>query len=429
VELSIAPPFQCLFDEDDPNYYKRYIVFYGGRGSGKTFSIADSYLVKGLRSKRRILCAREFQNSISDSVLKTLEDAIDRLKLRDFYTVQNNGIFGKNGTEFIFKGLRNNIQSVKSMAGVTDVWLEEAQTLSDRSYEVLIPTIREEGSQFVISFNPDNDDDPTYTRFVVNTPDDAHVCKVNYDDNPFFPEVLRKEMEYIKARDTDLYNHIWLGETRKNNVGSIYAKWINEIEEAGQITNVPYNPSVPVITSWDLGYGDSTVIWFAQIVGKEPRLIDCYASNMEGLDHYVKVIREKGYNYSMHVLPHDAGHSSLRTGTTLAKQLDGMGIGKIGETMKVLPVDSVETGIQLVRQLIPQMWIDKDKCEKGISALRKYQYEFDEERKVFKNKPLHNWCSDYADSLRYMATYLKTVKDPATITTAPGFYAQNYGAY
>jgi len=425
MELSIAPAFQCLFDEEDPNYFKRYLVWYGGRGSGKTVTIAKALLIRGMKLPERILCAREFQNSIGDSVLKTLEDEIDALGLRDFYTVQNNAIYGKNGTEFIFKGLRNNIQSVKSMAGVTIVWLEEAQTLSDRSYEVLIPTIRADGSQFLISFNPDNDDDPTYVRFVVNTPEDAHVQLVNYPDNPWFPEVLQREMEHIKHRDTDLYNHIWLGETRKNNVGAIYGKWISEIEEAGQITSVPYNPSFPVVVAWDLGFGDSTVLWFLQIVGKEPRLIDCYANNMEGLDHYVKVIKEKPYNYEAQVLPHDAGHNSLRTGTTLAKQLETMGL----KDLIILPVDSVETGIQLVRQLIPQLWIDEVKCEKGISALRKYQYEFDEDRKVFKNKPLHNWCSDYADSLRYLATYLKTKKSPIQRMSEPGSSAYNMGAY
>jgi phage terminase large subunit len=417
MEISIAEPFKCLFDENDPNYWSRYLVWYGGRGSGKTVSIAKGLLIRGMKRTERILCAREFQNSISDSVLKTLEDEIDALGLRGFYEVQNNAIYGKNGTEFIFKGLRNNIQSIKSMAGITLVWLEEAQTLSDRSYEILIPTIRAEGSQIMVSFNPDNDDDPTYIRFVVNQPDDAYICKVNYDENPWFPETLRKEMEFIKHRDTDLYNHIWLGETRKNNVGAIYAKWINDIEE--QITNVPYNPSFPVITAWDLGIGDSTVIWFCQMVGFEPRIIDCYASNMEGLDHYVKFIKNKNYNYDTHVLPHDAGHKSLRTGTTLAKQLEGMGLNNI----KVLPVDSVETGIQLVRQLIPQLWFDKEKCEKGISALRKYQYEFDDERKVFKTKPLHNWCSDYADAMRYLATFLKSRKAEVSYNHEPGTYA------
>jgi len=402
MELSIAAPFQCLFDEDDPNYHKRYIVFYGGRGSGKTVTIAKALLLRGYRNKERILCCREYQNSISDSVLKTLEDEIEVLGLQSFYKVQNNGIFGLNGTEFIFKGVKNNIQSIKSMAGITIVWPEEAQTVSDRSWDVLIPTIRSEGSQFFISFNPDEEDDPTYQRFVVNPPPNSHIVKVNYDENPWFPTTLREEMEYQKSKDTELYNHIWLGQTRRAGLGAVYGKEMADALEDNRITNVPYTPAAPVNTYWDLGWADQTAIWFGQTIGKEPRAIDYYESNLESLDHYVAYLRSKPYNYGYHVLPHDAEHKSLRTGKTLTQQLREMGL----ENVITLPIAEVKKGIELSRQLIPQMWFDADKCKQGIHCLRKYHYKFDEDRKVFSKEPLHDWSSNGSDAYRYMATYL-----------------------
>lgn len=421
-DINIIEAFAPLFDEQDPHYNSRYLVWYGGRGSGKTVTVSKGLLIRGMKKKERILCCREFQNSISDSVFKQLCDDIADLGLDEFYSVTQNSIKGANGTEFLFKGLRNNIQSVKSTAGVTLCHVEEAQTVSSLSWDVLIPTIREEGSQIIITFNPDEEDDPTYQRFVVNPPPDSYVRKVNYDENKWLPETLRKEMEYAK-RDTDNFNHVWLGMPRRAGLGAVYGK---EMAAAlPRITNVPYTPAAPVYTFWDLGYSDHTAIWFAQTVGKEPRAIDYYENNMESLDHYAQIVRDKGYNYAGHILPHDAGHKSLRTGTTLAQQLEGMGLNNI----IILPVDSIATGIELVRQLIPQMWFDAEKCKQGIHCLRKYHYRYDEERKMFSKEPVHDWSSNGADAARYMATYLATMRQPVTVTHEPGFYSRNAGVY
>jgi len=429
MNLSIAEPFLPLFDESDPNYKARYIVYYGGRGSGKTVSIAKALLLRGYRNKERILCCREYQNSISDSVLRTLEDEIEVLGLQSFYKVQNNGIFGLNGTEFIFKGVKNNIQSIKSMAGVTLVWPEEAQTISDNSWDVLIPTIRAEGSQFIISFNPDEEDDPTYQRFVVNPPPGAFVCKVNYDQNPFFPKVLADEMHYVKTRDSELYNWVWLGQTRRAGLGAVYGKEMADAETDGRITNVPWTPAVETNTYWDLGWADQTAIWFGQTVGKEPRAIDYYESNLNSLDHYVELIKSKPYRYGKHILPHDAGHNSMRTGKTIAKQLEEMGLGTVGDTIIVLPVAGLAPGIELTRQLLPQMWFDATKCKQGIHCLRKYHYKFDEDRKQFSREPLHDWSSNGSDAARYMATYLATAKGTVKSINAESFYNQGIGIY
>jgi phage terminase large subunit len=162
-----------------------------------------------------ILCAREIQKSISDSVHKLLSEQLEEMGLGGFYDITRDAIRGQNGTEFIFKGLRANPQEIKSMEGIDICWVEEAQAVSAESWDVLIPTIRKPGSEIWVTFNPLDEQDPTYQRFIVNPSADALVRKVNFDENPYFPEVLRKEMEWLKRRDYESYLHIWEGEVRK----------------------------------------------------------------------------------------------------------------------------------------------------------------------------------------------------------------------
>jgi len=190
----------------------RYKVFYGGRGSGKSWNIARILLLLAVQKKVRILCTREIQNSIKDSVHKLLKDQISELRLDRYYIVTRDEIRAVNGSEFIFKGLRHNIQEIKSTEGVDICWVEEAQSVSKESWDLLIPTIRKPGSEIWVSFNPHFTEDETYQRFVINTPPNAIVKKVNYYDNPFFPDVLKEEMEYLKRIDYNYYRHIWEGE-------------------------------------------------------------------------------------------------------------------------------------------------------------------------------------------------------------------------
>ncbi|CAI0848726.1 phage terminase, large subunit, PBSX family [Serratia entomophila] len=178
---------------------------YGGRGGGKSVEIARALVILGAIDPMIILCAREFQNSISDSVLALLEAEIYALGLNHFYTVKNNEITGRNGTRFTFKGLRTNLQSIKSMFGIKICWVEEAQTVSQDSWDTLGPTVRANNSEVWVSYNPREATDPTYTlmkRHEVDPPDGGVIIRqVNYPDNAFFPDVLRQEMEYCKRVD------------------------------------------------------------------------------------------------------------------------------------------------------------------------------------------------------------------------------------
>ena len=150
-------------------------------------------LNRGFYKREKILCARQFQNSIKDSVLSLLAEQIEVLGMQGHYTVQRDAIYGANGTEFIFRGLHNNHASIKSINGVTLCWVEEGQSVSQSSLDVLIPTIRAPGSQLIFTFNVDLEKDPVYKMFLANPPPSAYVRKVNYDENPFFPQVLRAE--------------------------------------------------------------------------------------------------------------------------------------------------------------------------------------------------------------------------------------------
>lgn len=379
------------------------------------------FLVEMLRNPGQpFLAARELQNSIKDSVHKLLSDQVVLMGLTALFDIGDSYFRCKNGAYVIFKGLRTNANEIKSLEGVKIAWVEEAQKVSQGSWELLIPTIRSPGSEIWATYNPDEEDDAVHQMFVINEPPpNARVVQINWSDNPWFPQELEEERAFMHQNDPDAYDHVWNGNCKKFAGGSIYGKWLVEAE--GRIVSVPYNPAFPVITSWDLGYADSTSIWFLQLIGKEPRLIDFYQSNLEAIDHYVKYLKSKPYMYEAHVLPHDAGHNSIRTNTTLKKQIEDMGL----KDTVVLPVDAIESGIELVRQLIPQLWFDKEKCKDGLKALRAYQYEYDDDKQVFKNRPRHDWSSHCADSLRYMATYLARRKSPVLASPSKLPYSQN----
>jgi phage terminase large subunit len=193
----------------------RYKVYWGGRGSAKSWAFAEALIRLTKDKPLRVLCLREFQNSIKESSHKMLVDTITRLGLQAWFDVTKDSITSRAGGEFIFKGCHNNLNSLRSMVAIDIVWLEEAHSISEASWRVLIPTIREDNSEIWVSFNMDDEMDATYRRLVINRRPDAIVHKVNYDSNPYFPKVLRDEMEFDKETDFHLYEHIWLGAPRK----------------------------------------------------------------------------------------------------------------------------------------------------------------------------------------------------------------------
>ena len=214
----------------------RYNVLYGGRGSGKSWGIADSRIIKSLSGNYRGLCTRQYQNSIKDSVHRLLSDRIFALGLSQYFEIKQDSIAAITGSEIIFKGLARQVGEIKSTEGIDWCFVEEAQLVSKENWEILIPTIRKPNSQIYVSFNTGEERDDTYQRFVVNPPPNSKVVKMNFYDNPFFPEVLRQEMEYMKRVDYDAYLNIWEGQPKKLS-DSIIFKGKYKVDDFE-----PYNP-------------------------------------------------------------------------------------------------------------------------------------------------------------------------------------------
>ena len=232
----------------------RYKVYYGGRGSGKSTTIATQLIIDSMAVPNglRILCAREFQNSMKDSVHKLLSDIIIKYNLLNYFMILRDGIKGVNGTEFIFKGLANNIQSIKSMEGIDIVWLEEANNISESSWNTLIPTIRKDHSQIWLTYNPMYKNDFIHCmvcKQLKNKSANWLIKKVNYNSNPWFPEVLRKEMESMEKEDYDLYKHVWLGECLEYSNAVIFK---NKFE----INNCEFNKNLPLYAGADFGFSN-----------------------------------------------------------------------------------------------------------------------------------------------------------------------------
>lgn len=380
----------------------RYKILYGGRGGAKSWGVARALLIAGTMEPLRIMCAREFQNSILDSVHHLLKTQIEDMGLTAFYNIQNSSIAGRNGTEIVFVGLKNNVSRIKSYEGIDRVWVEEAQTVSKSSWETLIPTIRKEGSEIWATFNPELDTDETYQRFVVEPPKDAVVVKMNWSDNKWFPEVLERERLELKERDPDSYRNVWEGECRSTLQGAIYAKEIRAAEEEGRIRTVLYDVLKPVTTFWDLGWADNTSIWFAQTVGQELRLIDYYSNNQQPLQHYIEVLQNKHYVYGTDWLPHDAKAKTLATGRSVEEMMTAM-----GRRVSITPNLSLFDGISAARTIFNRCYFDKDKCSEGLQDLRHYRYDIDPESKQLSGRPLHDHHSHAADAFRYFAIAIK----------------------
>jgi phage terminase large subunit len=215
--------FAVLYDEQHPDYYKRYKTFLGGRGGRKSWEIATALILRTYEAPKLILCTREIQNSIADSVISLLSNTITRLGLDAFFDIQKTTIIGQNGSVFKFKGLNGlTIDSIKSFEGVDICWVEEAHSVSEKSWSVLIPTIRKQGSEIWSSFNPDLPTDPVYSRFVKNPPENSYVKKVSYLNNPDCPQTLIEEAEYLKRIDYEAYAHIYLGEVRAHSEAQVF---------------------------------------------------------------------------------------------------------------------------------------------------------------------------------------------------------------
>lgn len=397
-----------------------YKVLHGGRGSAKTHSVCRAALILGSRRKLFVLCARELQKSIKDSVHKALEDLIAELGLGWFYRVGKAEIVGLNGTKFVFHGIRNNITSIKSIEAIDLCIVFEANGVSPSSWEILLPTVRRDpphgpfgqGSEVIIEFNPELATDETYKRWVVDPPAGTVVAEMNYRDNPWFPEILRKQMEEMRRKDYDAYLTVWEGKTRKTLAGAIYAKEMARAVLENRISpHIHYVKGEPVDVSFDLGFADLMAMWFWQQVGTEHHAIDYHGDVGCSFADFVEIIQARGYIIRTIYLPHDADNDHANGGLSILKQARKAFPGD-GRVKLVPRISNIALGINVVRNLWPRIFINEIKCADGLFALQHYQYGVDgDDPKKRTPKPLHNWASNPADGLRTYAEGLMEGKE------------------
>lgn len=375
----------------------RYKILYGGRGSGKSWSVARLLLDFGMKTRIRVLCAREIQRTISESVHQLLRDQIVELGLEDFYTVTDTAIRGANGTEFYFAGLRHqDAHKLKSYEGVDVCWVEEAQVVSKRSWDVLAPTIRKPGSEIWVTFNPELDTDETYVRFVVSPPEGSVVIKMNYSDNPWFPEVLDLERLALQKRDPEAYRNVWEGECRSSVEGAIYQRELSDLYEQKRLRPVPYDPVLQVHTVWDLGWNDQMSIILAQKAASEMRVIGYIEDSHRTLAEYVADLERLPYRWGFDWLPHDGRAKDYKSGKSAEEILAAM-----GRKVRIVENIDVESGIKAARLLFPRCYFD-ERTDKLVHALKRYRRTINQATNE-PGPPLHDSASHGADAFRYLA--------------------------
>lgn len=384
----------------------RYKVAYGGRGSGKSWGFARALLLQAANRPLRILCAREVQKSIKQSVHTLLSDQIQALGLGAFYEILEAEIRGKNGSQFSFAGLATNtVESIKSFEGCDIVWVEEAQTVSKKSWDILIPTIRKPNSEIWVSFNPDLDTDDTYQRYVINTPPDAEVVKMNYYDNPWFPDVLEEERLHCKATNPD-YENIWEGNCKAAKDGAIYANEIREAQENGRVTNVPYDPMLKVHVVMDLGWNDSMSIILVQRGVSDARVIHYIEDSHRTLDSYSAQLKALNYNWGEMYLPHDGQTKDFKYGTS-AEEI----MRRQGWNVRIIPRADIESGIKMARMNFHRVYFDKSVI-RLLECLKNYRRAINSATNE-PGAPLHDEFSHGADAFRYMSVALDSMKNEA----------------
>lgn len=376
----------------------RYKIAYGGRGGCKSWGFARTLLLMGNEQPLRILCARELQNSLAESVHKLLSTQIDELGLTQTYEVQNNRIFNAFGTEFIFEGLHANTNKIKSMEDIDICWVEEAEKVTSESWSILIPTIRKQGSEIWITFNPGLESDAVWQRFIVNPPPRTFVVQLNWQDNRWLSDELRAEKDHLERTDYESYLHIWEGRFRKYPEGAIYKQEMLDAERSGRICKVDYDQLLPVHTVWDIGVGDCMAILMVQLHRSEVRIVDCIEDSGKGVDHYIRELQKKPYVYGEDWLPHDG---ASRDKTTALSPKDMM--ARLGRNVRLCPRLDVDQGINAVRVLFPRIWMDKEKAAVAISRFQHYRRELNPKLNEFKPMPVHDINSHMSDALRGLA--------------------------
>lgn len=374
----------------------RFKVLYGGRDSAKSWSIARMLLARGRAKPERILCTREVQKSIAESVHQLLKDQVAALNLGDFYDVQQQYIKGATGTQVSFHGLSGQTaNSIKSFEGTTICWVEEAQTITKRSWDLLEPTIRAPNSEIWVSFNPEMDTDETFKRFVTNTPPNSIVTKMNWQDNPWRSQVLDAARERMQREAPEDYEHIYGGACRPAVEGAIYYKEVSQLRAQSRLCNVPYDPMLKVHVITDLGFNDYMSMLCVQRLASEIRIIRYIEDRQRYIPSYSQELKDLKYNWGKLYLPHD-GKAKHVTGSSAEEQFTAL-----GWDVEIVQDIGLEQGIRKTREVFPRFYIDKTHASELLNRLGRYRRRVNTEGQA--STPMHDDESHGADGTRYLA--------------------------
>lgn len=386
----------------------RYKGAYGGRGSGKSHFFAELMVERAATTSGfRAVCVREIQKSLKESAKKLIEDKIAALGLGKLFDVQESQIKTPGGGVIIFQGMQDHTaESIKSLEGFDVAWVEEAQTLSATSLRLLRPTIRKEGSELWFSWNPTRKNDPVDKLFREGKkPSGCQLVKVNWSDNPWFPEVLEMERKDCLDANPDQYDHIWEGGYITVAEGAYYAQALAKAKSEGRIGRVAPDPLLTIRLFCDIGgtgaKADAFSMWAAQFVGTEIRVLDYYEVQGQPLDAHINWMRSKGYepDKAQIWLPHDGATNDRVYDVSYESAFRGAGY-------KVTVIPNQGKGaamkrIEEARRLFPSMWINESACKGGLEALGWYHEKKDEVRNIGLG-PEHDWASHGADAFGLM---------------------------
>jgi phage terminase large subunit len=399
----------------------RYKFLRGGRGSGKSWGVARALLLMGADHFERILCTREVQKSIKQSVHQLLRDQIQALGLGHFYQVLENEIRGANGTQFFFSGLSDQtVDSIKSFEGCTKVWIEEGQTTTARSWNILTPTIRADGSEIWCTYNPELESDETHRRAVLEPAPDTITLEMNWSDNPWFPRVL--DLERLEAQRTMKpadYGHIWEGRCKPAVEGAIYFDEVAKAEQEGRFRPFQADPLLKTHAVWDLGWNDAMSIILVQRSGAgEVRVVDYIEDTHRTLTDYVQQLKAMPHTWGSDWLPHDGFAREFRTGKSAEEILKAL-----GRRVQATPRMDLEGGIKAARQVFARAWVNTGTPggKRLVECLKRYRRNVSAKTGE-AGAPLHDEHSHGADAWRYLAL----VADRLTNTSAAAYdYSQS----
>lgn len=405
-------------------YARRYKGARGGRGGAKSHFFAEQIVLRCYQKTTRVVCIREVQNSIKDSVKQLIVDKIAKLGLQAYFSEVEGEIRGPGGSLIIFKGMQSyNADNIKSLEGYDIAWVEESQTLSLHSLDLLRPTIRRAGSELWFSWNPRHKTDPVDMFFRINEGDPDFVCvTINWRDNPWFPDELHKEMLRDFKNDPDKAEHIWNG-AYGAGIGAILAKWVNKAEREGRIgDNVHFDPEgAPIEISSDIGFRDTASWWYWQRCPKGFRLLKYQGESGMDADDWIPVIKQNlldmGAPLGCIWLPHDAKAKTFQSKHTTIERF----LTEFKNQVRVVPQSKKADQISAAREVIERCEFHKTYCEAGLDGLLAWEFEWNEELNVFSREPVHNWASHPSDGFAYGCQVMKDQPPPPVQPDKPRF--------